>query len=106
MSDNSSRMQKLQEMLQRQPDDVFLLYAVAMEHRKAGNLSESLRFLARVVEKDATYCAAYHQAGQIHEQMGNIELARQAYRAGIAAAERSGDRHARQEMEDALQSIE
>ncbi|MGE5612442.1 MAG: tetratricopeptide repeat protein [Bacillota bacterium] len=105
MADSLQRMQKLQEMLQRQPDDLFLLYALAMEHRKVGNLAEALQYLTRVMEKEPGYCAAYQQAGQIHEQAGNVESARQAYVAGIAAADRAGDRHAKQEMEEALHVI-
>ena len=32
----TDRMQKLQSMLQRDPNDTFLLYAIALEHKKAG----------------------------------------------------------------------
>jgi Flp pilus assembly protein TadD len=102
----TDRMQKLREMLEREPDDLFLLYALSMEHKKAGNHSEALKLLHRVQQKDPGYCVAYQQAAQVHEQAGDVAAARQAYRDGIAAAEKKGDHHAKEEMQAALSMLE
>jgi Tfp pilus assembly protein PilF len=100
------RMIKLQQMLEKQPNDTFLLYALAMEHKKSGTYADALNFLSRVIGKDPAYCAAYHQAAQIHELAGDLGAARKAYRDGIAAADRKGDFHAKEEMQSALSMIE
>jgi Tfp pilus assembly protein PilF len=102
----TERMQKLEQMLQREPDDLFLLYAVAMEHRKLGNQAEAMRYLSQVLAKDPDHCAAHHQLAQVRESMGEKEAARQAYRAGIEAANRVGNKHARHEMQEALDLLE
>jgi Tfp pilus assembly protein PilF len=99
-------MLKLEQMLERQPDDVFLLYALGLEHKKMGSYSEALRFLSRVILKDPGYCVAYHQAALVHESAGDVDAARKAYRDGIAAADRKGDAHAKEEMQAALSLIE
>ena len=102
----TDRMQKLQSMLQRDPNDTFLLYAIALEHKKAGEHAEALRWLVRVVEQDPEYCVAYHQAGLTHEAAGDTEGAKKAYVEGIAAARKKGDSHAAEEMQAALSMIE
>lgn len=106
MPQPTERMKKLQQMLERDPDDLFLLYAVALEHRKGGALGESLSYLNRVLEKDAGYLGAYLMAGQVHEAAGDLEAARRVYRKGIEVARAKGESHAASEMEAALAIIE
>jgi Tfp pilus assembly protein PilF len=106
VTDTNDRMTKLQTMHQRAPDDTFLIYAIAMEHKKLGQLSQAIEWLGRVVEKDPTYCAAYHQAALTHEESGDLEAAKKWYRDGIAAAGRKGDTHTMGEMQAALAAIE
>ena len=98
-------MRQLQQMLQRQPDDPFLLYGLAMEHKKAGDAAQALEYLGRVTQKDPNYCYAYYQRGLVHESQGDTEAARRSYRDGLEAADRSGDAHARSELEAALDML-
>ena len=101
----SDRMRQLQRMLERQPDDPFLLYGVAMEHKKAGDAAGALEYLGRVTQKDPNYCYAYYQRGLVHESQGDTDAARRAYQEGIAASDRAGDAHARGEIEAALEML-
>jgi tetratricopeptide (TPR) repeat protein len=101
----SDRIEKLRRMLQNEPNDPFLLYSMAMEHRKLNQPAEALQHLERVLQIDPGYCYAYYQRGQIHESMDDPEAAKQAYRDGIAAAERVNDAHARSELAAALDMI-
>jgi tetratricopeptide (TPR) repeat protein len=102
----SDRMQKLQSLLERDPNDTFLLYAIALEHKKANDFVAALQWFDRVVEKDPGYSVAYHQAGLTHEAAGDIAAAKATYRRGIAAATKKGDHHAAEEMQAALSMIE
>ncbi|HEX8916797.1 MAG TPA: hypothetical protein VF796_30885 [Humisphaera sp.] len=104
-ADPSARLTKLLAMLDRQPGDPFTLYAVALEHKKAGDAEQALAFLDRTIQFDPGYCYAYFQKGQLLEPT-DLEAAKAAYRAGIAAATTKGDAHARSELEGALQMIE
>src|SRR6476469_2451433 len=105
-ADMSERLPQLQRMLQREPRDTFLLYGIAMEHKKAGDTRQALDFFDQVLAIDPGFCYAYHQKGLVHESTGDTEAAKRAYRDGIAAAQKKGDEHARQEIEAALQMIE
>lgn len=100
------RLHQLQAMLQKSPDDTFLLYGLAMEYKKKEQPQNALEFLQRVIEVDPLYCYAYFQQGQVHENLGQTDAARRSYQQGIDAATRKGDAHARQEMEGALSMLE
>jgi Flp pilus assembly protein TadD len=106
MSADPSRLEKLKLMLEKSPGDTFLLYALALEHRKSGDTKAALEFLDKVIQHDWGYCYAYHQKGLTMESMGDLEGARRAYRQGIDAAARKGDRHAGEEITAALAMIE
>jgi Flp pilus assembly protein TadD len=106
MSQTTERIQKLQQMLENSPDDTFLLYAIALEHKKHSDFPQALRYLDQVLQKDPTYAVAYHQAGLVHELAGDLESARKSYREGMEVAARKGNDHAREEMHAALMLIE
>ena len=100
------RLRQLQQMLERSPQDTFLLYGIAMEHKKLNDPATALEFFDRVTRLDPGYCYAYHQKGLVHELQGDMDAAKAAYREGIQAAIRKGDDHARGEIEAALSMIE
>ena len=76
------------------------------ECRRVSRHADALDYLRRVLEADAGYCAAHQQAAQIHQDLGDLESARDAYRRGIESARRKGDTHAAEEMAGALASLE
>ena len=102
----SDRLAKLQAMLEKQPTDPFLLYGVALEHKKAGNHPDALAYLAKTIAADPGYCYAYFQQGQVYEAAGDVPAAKAAYQAGIAAANKKNDAHAKSELEGALSMLE
>jgi tetratricopeptide (TPR) repeat protein len=100
--EESPRMRQLKQMLLRQPDDPFLLYGVAMEYKKAGRAELAIEHFDQVLRRDPNYCYAYYQRAQVHESRGDVEAAKRSLREGLEAADRSGDAHARSEIEAAL----
>ena len=105
MSSNTTpgnRLQQLQRMLEKSPGDPFLLYGIALEHKKVGELDRAVEFLDRTIQADPGYCYAYYQLGQVREMAGDEDGARRVYRDGIDAATKKGDAHARGEIEAAL----
>ena len=105
MSDapTSEKLQKLQQMLAKEPRDAFLLYGIGMEFKKLKSYERAIEHFTRVTQIDPNYCYAYFQRGQTHELLGQSEAAKQSYREGIAAAERAGDAHAKEELQAALE---
>lgn len=102
----SDRLQKLLDMLAKQPADPFVLYGVGLEYKKAGDFPTSIEYLDRTLSADPGYCYAYYQKGQVYEEMGRTDDAKRAYLDGIAAASKKGDSHAKGELEGALMMIE
>lgn len=101
-----NRLEKLQELLKTSPDDPFLHYGLAMEHRRAGKVDAALASLAGALARDPNYVAAYFQQGQILAEQGDAPAAREALRNGIAVALRIGDSHAAAEMTGLLDTLE
>ena len=101
----SEKLQKLSTMLEREPEDTFLLYAIGMEYRKLAAFEKAIEFFNRVISVNAGYCYAYYQRGQVYQDLGKTDLARTTYEEGIAAARRVGDAHALSELETALTEL-
>ena len=93
------------EMLESDPDDVFLQYAVAMACRSEGDAPEALNRFGQVIEGHPDYVPAYFQKGQLLAETGETEAARQILTDGIAAAVKTGDSHAEGEMTEFLDSL-
>ncbi len=98
-------LDQLQKLLANEPQDVFLNFGVAIELARLGRVDESVAQFDRVIGFDANYCPAYFQKGRTFLAAGRFDEAKAALRAGMDAAERAGDAHAKGEMGDLLDSI-
>ena len=93
-------------MLEREPNDTFLIYGLALEHKKLGDSARAIELLDRVIQLDPGYCYAYFQKGAVLESTGDNDAARSVYLTGIDAAKKKGDAHAQGEIEGALSMLE
>lgn len=100
-----SRRDKIEQMLLKEPDDVFLNFSLAMELAKAGGTEPALQRFDRVIELNGNYTAAYYHKGNALIGLGRSDDARQVLSAGVDACSRTGDTHALSEMTDLLNSI-
>jgi tetratricopeptide (TPR) repeat protein len=99
-------LDQLLPMLNADPNDAFLRYAVAMEYAKQSRHDESLAEFAELARRHPDYVAGYFMAGRTAEQKGDIDLAKSLYKSGIATAQRVGDQHAAGEISSALMMLE
>ncbi len=100
-----SRREKLEQMLERQPDDAFLHYGLAMELVKEGQIEAALQRFDRTLTIDAGYVAAYFHKANTLIGAGRLEEARTTLRTGIDTAGQRQDSHARDEMQGLLDSL-
>ena len=98
----SSRLEILKTMVAQNPGDSFLRYGLGMEYRNAGDLDAAMAEFRTLIAADPDYVAAYFHGGQTLERMGEIDEAREFYQRGVEAATRTGNTHARSELEVAL----
>ena len=97
------RLSLLSEILSQNPNDAFARYGLAMEYSKAGEVDRALGEFNQLLSVHPDYTAGYFMAAQTLVQAGRTEEAKKMLANGIASARRTGNDHARSEME-ALQS--
>ena len=96
------RVDALKEMLAEDPANSFARYGLAIEYMKAGSLDAAAAEFRALLDRDPNYAAAYFHGGQTLERMGLVEEAKEMYERGIEVTTRSGDSHARSELQAAL----
>jgi Flp pilus assembly protein TadD len=100
-----TRLEKLQGMLQDSPEDLFLNYALAMEHVSGGRKDDALAAFRRVLTIDPNHSAAWFQQAQLLAGAGDVAGARESATRGVAAAKVQGDQHAVEEIGGFLESL-
>jgi tetratricopeptide (TPR) repeat protein len=98
----TNRLEILKTMVAQNPNDAFSRYGLAMEYRNAGDLEAAVAEFRLLMASNPDYVAAYFHGGQTLERLGLEDEAREVYRKGVEAASRTGNQHARSEMEAAL----
>jgi tetratricopeptide (TPR) repeat protein len=96
--------EKIRAMLEREPNDVFLNFGLAMELSK-NDLDAALAQFDHVIQIDPDYCGAYFHKGKTLIAAGRDDEGRQELRRGIETANRIGDAHAAGEMTELLESL-
>jgi Tfp pilus assembly protein PilF len=75
-----------------------LRYSLGVEHAKAGNAERAAGYFRDAVQRDPLYSAAWKLLGKTLKDLSRDEEALEAYRQGIEAAKKKGDRQAEKEM--------
>jgi tetratricopeptide (TPR) repeat protein len=96
---------QLEQLLESDPDDEFLQYALAKACVSEGDVETGLSRFQSVIDRHPDYVPAYFQKGQALAERGRIAEAGDILRLGIEAAHRSGDRHAESEMTAFLDAL-
>ena len=100
------RLAALLDFYRDDPDDPFTRFALAQEYLKAGDSERARSFFEDLVDDHPDYVGTYYHLGKLYERLGRSESAAAAYRAGVEAATRAGDLHARSELQGALLAAE
>lgn len=88
----------LEKLLDTPRDGALLRFSLGNEYLKAGDVSKAAVYLRDAVEKDPGYSAAWKLLGKALTETGKAAEALEAYRSGIAAAHKKGDKQAEKEM--------
>ena len=95
---NADIIAKLLQLTGTPRDGALLRYSLGNEYLKSGDAHKAQQQLAEAVARDPAYSAAWKLLGKALAQLGQQQAALEAYRQGIAAAEKKGDLQAAKEM--------
>lgn len=101
-----SRLEQLKKMLEAEPDDSFLNYALALEYAKANNLNRAIQLIEEIIVRDKSYLGAYYELGKYYELSSQPERAVDIYKRGIKIALEQKNRKAQLELNEALLQLE
>jgi len=87
-----------EKMLSQGKDNAMLRFGLGNEYLKAGDAVAAAQHLAAAVKHDPAYSAAWKLLGNALVKLERWSEAIDAYRQGITAAEKKGDKQAAKEM--------
>ena len=102
----SARLDSLRALCGGSRDGALLRVALANALIAEGASVDAIAELRRALEFDADYSAAWKQLGKLLAESGKATAASEAYRNGIAAAQKRGDKQAEKEMNVFLRRLE
>ncbi len=101
----TSRFEFLKESLAKNPTHAFSRYGLAMEYVSQGSLPEAIEHFRKLIDLHPDYTAAYYHGGQTLVKLGQRDEAVRLFRSGIAACERKGDGHTKEELLAAIAAL-
>jgi predicted Zn-dependent protease len=99
------RIAMMKDILSQNPRDSFARYGLAMEYANSGKLPEALDEFETLLKEHPDYTAGYFMAAQTLSKANRSDEAKKMLQQGIAAAQRTGNEHARSEMEGMLSDL-
>ena len=99
-------VERFEALLAQGKDNALLRFTLGSHYLKEGDAAVAATHLQAAVAHDAEYSAAWKLLGKALAALGRVEEAIDAYRTGIAAAEKRGDKQAAKEMQVFLRRLE
>ncbi len=100
------RVAMLTEILAQNPNDAFARYGLAMEFSNSGDIENAMQEFHKLLAAHPDYTAGYFMAAQALAKSNRAEEAKKMLSDGIVCAARTGNGHARSEMEATLAELE
>jgi tetratricopeptide (TPR) repeat protein len=100
-----SRLLQLQDFLTSQPDEPFLLFAIAKEYEGLGDMQEALKYYLHLQDTDPQYVGLYYHLGKLYVKIDQPEKALETYIKGMEVAKAEKDNHAYSELAGAKMEI-
>lgn len=100
------RKELIYDMLLKEPNDVFLNYALAMEHLATEEWNEADAQFKKVLSINPYYLPCFYQLGQVNEKLNNIDIALTYYKQGVEQAKSQNNTKALGELNEAIWMLE
>ncbi len=103
---DNSRLENLLNFYATDNADGFIIFAIAKEYEKNGDLANAEKYYLELREKQANYTGLYYHLAKLYEEQGEIDKAMAVYVEGIRICKQEGDLHALSELNNAKLNME
>ncbi len=93
-----SRKDQILQLLESNPKDAFLRFALAKEHEQAGEDAGAISLYEQLVSDSPDYVGTYYHLGKALEREQRDAEAWRVYSTGIEVTGRLGEAHAKAEL--------
>lgn len=104
--DRLSRLDMLIDLLSKEPNDVFLTYALGIEYLAELDLSDAEEYFKKTLALNADYIPAYYQLGKLYESQVKNAEALQFFKEGLTKAMSQKNSKAINEFNEAIFMLE
>ncbi len=103
---DKSRLERLREIVQSQPDDTFARYGLAMELSSCDRPREAWEHFNYLLTHHPNYSPAYYHAGRLLASQGRREEAKKILAQGIEVTGRQENLHSQSELQAMLDELQ
>ena len=82
------RLKQLLAFLEKEPNDTFLLYAIATEYLKT-DIQKALNYYENLLQNHSDYIPTYYHAAELYTNLEKYETANQTYLKGIEICQKT-----------------
>jgi tetratricopeptide (TPR) repeat protein len=97
----STRLIALLEFLKSEPNDPFVIYALATEYNSLNDTERAFNYYHMLVKDHPDYVGTYYHLGKLYEKNQELEKAVETYQKGMEVARNKRDNHAYSELQGA-----
>lgn len=101
-----SRLEQITKMLADDPNDTFLLFALAKEYESVNQVEKAISTYLNLRQIDPQYVGLYYHLAHLYTTAENKPEALTIYQEGIKIAREIGDQHALSELLNAKTNLE
>ncbi|MEN0003297.1 MAG: tetratricopeptide repeat protein [Bacteroidota bacterium] len=94
----NNRLNQLLQFAEENPQDSFILFALAKEYEKLQQPQKALAHYLQLTQQDPNYVGTYYHLGKLYEQQEEFHTAFFTYKKGMEIARAQGDQHALSEL--------
>lgn len=101
----NDRLLRLLEFLDNDPNDSFILYALATEYNVREDNENALFYYHKLSVEHENYIGTYYHYAKLLDKLGKRSQALEVFKKGIQIAQNLGNRHALSELKNAYYEI-
>lgn len=99
-----SRLDQLLEFHERDPEDPFILYGIALEYQNF-DVTKARENFDILLIKFPDYLPTYYHAAKLYEDLNQKEKAKELFNKGIEISKIQKDTHSQRELQNALNML-